>query len=419
MYRVWSAIATTFVARAIGAALDFVVLLVTAHVLGAEGRGVVAAAMAWTGLTVATFGLSLGQVGAHRYIHEKSRFRATVSALAALSAVLIAAAWIVGWAFHARFTVSVGPLVFIVALGMAPLAIWDTYLGHLLSVSGKLGTYNVLQVAARSAGLAIAMVGLFVVDAGIFAPLAGSFAAFAIVVVAGSIQLLRTTHGVEMPEPRKLLALARDGLKLHTSTLGSFLLFHGAVLLLSELRSMTEAGWYQACVQLVSVPLLLPTVVTFVLYGQMGGSGLAHGWSVQKRVLWQVTAGLAVVAGLASLFAADIIRVLLGPEFLPAAPALQVLLFAMIGMGFSQVMVTQWVGRGYFLQTGLLTLVLGMASFGLNYLLIPAHGFMAAAWISLAIFAIVCVVNLGFIVHIEKRGTPVDGAMRFEGRPPP
>ena len=73
----------TFGARTYSSAVEFVTLLVTAHILGPDGRGIVATILAWATLYASFFGFSLGQVIVHRLSRNKKQdqFNRTFSAL--------------------------------------------------------------------------------------------------------------------------------------------------------------------------------------------------------------------------------------------------------------------------------------------------------------------------------------------------
>lgn len=404
MRRLWRSITATLAAKTVALSVDFLTLLITAHLLGASGRGAIAATLAWAMVFANLFSLSLGQVGARRLMAgQRESLSSVTSALAALAALLTSCAWLAGATFHFVIGASIGGALLAVAMILVPLILVDVYLNHLLSAAGRLSLYNAAQVLGRLAGFAVTLAGLFWFDAGIAAPMAGAFSAYLIVVVLAATSLFQTAGGLPRPTAAVVVPLVRDGALLHLNTVGSFLLFQADVVMLGQMRPLAEAGLYQAAFQLIGVPLLLPTVVTYVLYAELGRRSPDEVWRTQRQLILQISCALVAVAVLGALLAAPIVTGLLGAEFRPAVPAFRILLISMVGMGFSQLMVSQWIARGHFLAAGLLTLSFGVVSVGLNYAFIPAHGYLASAWISAAMFSGSLVGNAIMFWWIDRR----------------
>jgi len=63
--RLWMQIIQTSGARIYGLTISLVTLSITAHYLGPEGRGIVAAASSWVGLAAGIGNFSMGQVVIH------------------------------------------------------------------------------------------------------------------------------------------------------------------------------------------------------------------------------------------------------------------------------------------------------------------------------------------------------------------
>ena len=67
----WAQIAETSTARIYGLLAGLLSLFITARILGPEGQGILAAAIAWVRMFASFGGLSLGQVMQHRFQAQK------------------------------------------------------------------------------------------------------------------------------------------------------------------------------------------------------------------------------------------------------------------------------------------------------------------------------------------------------------
>jgi O-antigen/teichoic acid export membrane protein len=64
-------------------------------------------------------------------------------------------------------------------------------------------------------------------------------------------------------------------------------------------------------------------------------------------------------------------------------------------------MANQWLGRGLFLQTALLTLMSGIVNVCLNAWFIPRVGMIAAAWSLAFVYSVGLLTNLSMAVYVE------------------
>jgi O-antigen/teichoic acid export membrane protein len=410
----WVAILSTFAAKGYGAVVELGTLIVTARLLGAHGRGVLAAILAWVGLYSALFGLSLSQVVVHRLSRaDAAQFNRTFAALVIVTAPLASAAW--GFAaatyhFTAAGGLTVLPVpLLVLGFAMVPLFMWESYSSHLLSAINRLWVYNFGQVAGRTLGFVVMLAAILYAGLGLYGPVLGAITSQIIVIttaVVGMYSLLRwplRTHRGELG------SLLLSGLKLHANTIGAYLLTQMDIVMLSQFRSVEEVAWYQAAAQLNYAFLLLPAVISLVLLGKTAQTGPDEVWRLQRILVAQVTLLLAALGLLCYFAAPQLIVLILGTPFDEAVPIFQILLLAMVGMGFANLMVPQWIGRGLFLQASLLTIVVGLMNVALNAVFIPHYGMYAAAWTTVVSFTISIVSNGIFALWVDQR---VRGAMR-------
>jgi O-antigen/teichoic acid export membrane protein len=117
----------------------------------------------------------------------------------------------------------------------------------------------------------------------------------------------------------------------------------------------------------------------------------------------RVMAFLTVLSA-AAYFAAPGVVLLAGDEFIPSVDLFRLLLPVLLGMSLAQLMTNQWIGRGFFLSTTILTLGTALLNILLNYFLIPRFGVNGAVWSMLAAYAgLAMMVQLAFSFWCEKQ----------------
>lgn len=410
----WPLILQTTGARAYSAATEFASLIVTAYLLGPTGRGVVATIMIWSRMLASLSGLSLHQVALERLAATRrgrfSRVLATVIMLSLGTCILGWAAGVIYYLFTDASVLAEQPWQ-LLALGLllVPLMQWDSVGSHLLTAMGRLGAYNFGLVLGRTLGFAVTVAGLVILGLGVVAPVLGGVVALGFVAALTSIALRRLSRAPLRLEAREARSFLANGLKLHPNTVGAFLLTHVDVLMLSEMRTMEEVGWYQAAAELSWAPLIFASMTALSLYGEITREGPDRAWLTQRVLIGKGLIVLAAIALFAYLAAPWLVPVALGAPFRPAVPVFRILLLAMLGMGAAQFMTPQWISRGLFAQTSLVTLTAGCTNVVLNLIFIPRYGMFAAAWTTVLSFSISLVVQGLFAWRISATASRADG----------
>ena len=144
---------------------------------------------------------------------------------------------------------------------------------------------------------------------------------------------------------------------------------------------------------------------------------MAASWPADRERLFRttrMTAELLAITSLGGLAFAivasePVVRLIFGPEFVSAAPALPVLAAAFIFISFGylngNLLVTLGL-QGRMLWISLIALVVNLCG---NLILVPAVGFMGAAWMTMATEVIVCVASLALILRTLEMPLPKPG----------
>lgn len=410
MKSLWLNILETSGAKIYSLLIGIIFLFLTAHFLGPEGRGIIASVTAWVGLFAVFSGLSLGQV-AQYHIQKKRKqewLPDALGTLAFLSTILslfgYLVAYIVYQASDGQAFRNIPVPALILGFIMLPFIMWEEYGSFLLSAADSLRAYNIAQIIGRTAGIcAIVLLSLWgnLDVIGAISSLAGGQIILCLIAVWALWKLADHTMHVD----KSMLKAFLDGaVKLHVNTIAAFLLGQVNILMLNHYGTKAEVGWYQLSFQMITIMLVIPQAVSLVLYSKMAEVGPDNLWPNQKKLILQVLSVMILLSCLAYLIAPAVITLLAGPAFEPSIKVFRLLLPAMIGMTIAALLANQWIGRGIFLTTTIMTLATAMVNIVINFYAIPEYGMMGAVWSMILSYAVlVIVVQLCFAFYCEGK----------------
>lgn len=405
-------IATTAGARIYSTLASMATLILTARWLGPEGRGVAVVAMTWVTLFGNIGHLSLSNVCVHRAANEEGDdwVGPAVGALLTVTATVTLIGWLVAlilyWVAGASLFHGISPLVLALAFAALPFQVWEQYGSALLTIVGRLKTYNINQIVARTVGLIAVVVAIKLLRLGVYGFLAGFFIAQATVASAGITVLLRHARGRLKGGLAAIRAFVRDGIKVHLNVIGVFLYSGADIIMMQYFRGPAETGIFQLPVQLFLALMLVPQAALLTLQGRVAGRGRAEFWREHKAIMGIVVAGMALIAAVLWLIAPWLILLLGGQSFAASTGVLRILVFGLPAASFSTLMAIQWITRGYFLQASLLTLGMGIFNCTLNLFLIPRFGAQGAALATVIGYNLISVgvnLTLAWMINREAR----------------
>lgn len=184
---------------------------------------------------------------------------------------------------------------------------------------------------------------------------------------------------------RKLLVV---GFPFALQAILGTLYFQLDALVLGALRTSAEVAYYQSAMQVVSAAMLMPVAVIQAYYPRLAGSFSDHksaDLSLVKQMLIILAALGLCMTTLFGLAAPSMIRIVYGPNMEPSGLVLRILSLVFIvravagGLGICLIAIGQQQAQ---VVAGSVALV---GSLGLNLLLVPRLGFVAAAWVNLIV----------------------------------
>lgn len=385
-------------------------MFITARLLGPEGRGVLATIVAWVSLIATVAGLSLGEVSQHR-IQQRGRpdwLPEILGTLVFFAVVLSALAGLIVFVLYqttgGALISGVPTLVVVLAFLALPLMVWDDYAQNLLFAAGRARTFNIMQIVGGTIGLGAIVLLVVVYGLGVLGAILAQLFTQTLMSTASLVVLIRNAAGRLVVSLREARGMAGGALRLHVNTIGVILLAHTDTLMLNHLTTTSEVGWYQLGYQLMIVMLIVPQAGSMILYARMAEVGPDLLWVEQKKLIVQVI-GLMVLLSVIAYFIAPLAVIwLAGPAFEPSIKVFRWLLPVLLGMSLAQLMAPQWIARGIFVPTSVLTICAAIANVVLNYIWIPTYGMMGAVSATLvSYFGIVVVVQVFFAVWCDTK----------------
>lgn len=408
MLDIWQKILQAGGARIYSMGMAFLSLILTARILGPEGRGQFVAITTWTTTLATVTCLSLGQVVLYRAAQsrEGSWLPDSYRVLLTFTGVLS----LIGWGFAVLVYLTplrsvyggLNPLWLAVGFLALPFRIWDNYAIALFQAIGKLNSYNVFLVASSTVGIVALALLIQWLPLGLLGALAALLVGQAVLTLAGMAALHGLAEGYRLPAREACTAFAGDGLKIHLNTIGMLLIAGIDLLMLNYYRGPEETSRYQIAAQLMGIIMLVPQAASLVVSSKVSALGPDKAWPLQRRIVWQSIALMLAISLAVGLSARIWLPLVFGRDYVRSIELLDWLLFAGLGMTFSTLMAPQWIGRGLLLQASMLTIASGIINVILNSLLIPMYGAAGAAYSVLVTYGFAIVAHGAMFLYCER-----------------
>ena len=374
------------VLRTLNLALGVGVTLLLVRTLGTDGFGRWSVLLAVVGF-VSYFGsLGLAQVAVERAAADPDRSPHWFGALVTLRLALIGPVTLLSLGVCLLLADdSEMRVAAVLVCTTLPLAVLSA-----LSVVFQLQVRNVVVTAIELGNSVVwtaAVAVLFLLDAGLV-PIAAAFLGVATLTNVAYIVFALRASPVHFRRSRPLWGdLLRQGLPVGIG--GLLTLGYGYVdqVIVFEIAGVRDAGLYGAVYRIYERAQFLPAALMTTLF-PLFVAARDHDPDRVRR-LFRTAVDYLMLTSLPALAislagAEPITRLLFGPDFTDAAPALPLLMatFVVVSLGY----LTGYLIVAYNLQRKFLLIAVGALVFNVaaNLALVPSYGFMAAAWLTLA-----------------------------------
>jgi polysaccharide transporter, PST family len=253
-----------------------------------------------------------------------------------------------------------------------------------LSVIPK--TITVTVAALGKSGLILAGAPLIAFAwMGVAEAMLGSFALLAMYIwLGGNLRTWRI-------QADRVRALTREGLPLALSAMVVILYMRIDQVMLGEMLDDEAVGMYTAAMRISEIFYFIPNVLVMSIAPVLVRAR-ESGESIYLARVEQMFSSIAIAAILIaipmSMLARPLIALILGPDFISAAPVLQVhiwaLLFVALGIASAQYLLLEGQNNISLQRTTIGAVV----NVGLNLLWIPRYGIVGAAWASLIAYGV-------------------------------
>jgi O-antigen/teichoic acid export membrane protein len=394
-------VAGTFTTRVLLLGIGFATSVIVARILGPEGRGAYAVAVA-----IGAIGVQMSNLGLHASntytVARKPELLSTLVINSAAVGIGLGgiAAVLMGLLFSLRPTLAPlqGPLLWL-SLCWIPFGLCYLFLQNLLLGIDEVKAYNKLELASKIISVVlICSVILF----GIVS--AESVFVTGLLTLGCSLVWAFVTlkkHAFRLTRPSFALLRENFGYSIrgYVAALFAFVALRLDLLLIQYLLGVEQAGYYSVAVTLTDALYILPVTVGTILFPALSGmSDDFQRWHFSKKVVGIVGLLMAGIAIVASFGARPLINALYGPAFDPATAAFVWLLPGIVFLSVSSLLMN------YLASVGMPPVVMyssgtaAVANVGLNLKLIPSFGIEGAS-VSMSVSAGIMLAIVLFYIH--------------------
>lgn len=376
-------ISATFLTRMIIIGLSVITGIITARALGPEGKGILAAITAVTGIAL-QFG-NLGLHASNTYLVSKDQQALPKIAgnnvwVSIVGGTLIGSAIVIlGWASPATLgDVPLGLLsIAVIALPFSFLTLFGQ---NLMIGLQRIRRYNAIELLGTLFAL-IVTIAIFVILH--FGVRAAVWMTSGITITSAIMYLWaqrKETPFASRFDGSLFQQMFRYGFKSYVASLLSYFIIRSDVLLLNGFRGASETGIYSIAVQFADLLYLLPITAGTMLFPVIARLQEAQEQSeTTQRITRNLFPLLLGLSAIVAVIITPIISFFFGSAFSAAALPLIILLPGIIFLSLETILIYDLSGRGLPPVTYITPAIGFVLNLGLNIWLIPSHGMIAAA----------------------------------------
>ena len=389
-------------------AIGLITTVVVARILGPEGRGLYAVAMAIGAIGVQCGTLGLHTVNSYAVAKDRSSLPGLVGnslAVAALVGALAMTGTYIAVAIRPQIAPLGGSLLFL-ALLWIPFGLAYTLVQCLLLGVNAVAVYNRAELANRTLALAM-ILGLMLLH--VVSP--QMVLAVGLVMTAGACaaairHLVRDSGRAPRPSWKLFTGNFSYGLRAYLGTFFCFLVSRTDVLMLKYLAGTEAAGHYSIAGTMADNASILPVIVASLLLPKLSATAdIGRKYALMKKTVVGTTLILVPLFGVTMLLAPWAIRVLFGQAFAPAAPAYLWLMPGMLFLGIEVVAVQFLNSIGCPIAVVWIWFGCALVKVIANFRVIPIYGVSGASVVASCVY-LVALVLIASVVYRKAHGGP-------------
>jgi len=376
-------IAETYVTQILRVGLGLAMTIMVARILGPQGRGLYAVALAIGALGVQFGNFGLGSSNIYYVARNRDLLDVLVGNVLLVSffvgGVGALATWVIFWLWP-KFAPVHGTILslalFVIPFSLAYLLLQSLLLGA-LDVHG----YNRIELANKV--LAVLVVVLFWVLK--FTTVEAMLLGFALTQIIAFVWILRRIGSLAAPaRPTVSLKLLREHVGLasraYLALLFGFLVLRVDLFMVQYILGPECAGQYSVAVSLADYVAMLPVVAGTILFPKLSAmSDIQEKLQLVKKAALLIGLIMLPMVVLSALLAKPLVVLVFGQAYLPAAQALIWLMPGIFFLGVESVAVQLLNSIGYPKSVVVTWLVCVIVNISLNFWGISAYGIIGAS----------------------------------------
>jgi O-antigen/teichoic acid export membrane protein/2-polyprenyl-3-methyl-5-hydroxy-6-metoxy-1,4-benzoquinol methylase len=387
-------VAATFATRIVLLCIALAVTVIVSRILGPQGRGLYAVAVA-----VGAVGVQIGNLGIHAsntyfVARDRSLLPLLIGNALTIGFLFGGLGAALGWVLFVRWP-SLAPVhggLLLLALLSVPFGLAYLLLQNLLLGILEVKLYNVIELSTKFLGLALLLLFVALHKSSV----ENLFLTGPIAIVSGlawvSVYLLRSarqTPGVSWPLFKSNLSV---GMRAYWSAIFGFLVLRADLLMVKYMLGASQAGYYSIAAVMADTVLLLPAAIASILFPKLSGMhDEARKWRFASHTTLLTAAAMFPLIFLSIVLARPVVHLFFGAAFLPAVPAF---IWLMPGIFFLSIetVIVQFLNSVGFPKVVVVSWALCCcANIGLNLWAIPAYGIMGASVVSSICYTLISV----------------------------
>lgn len=414
---------TTLITQAVMLVLSVGSSAITARLLGAEGKGLVAMTTLVQGLMVLIFNLGIGvsnvQFAGSRRQGVPSLTANSMGfalAMAAIGIPLFAGAGALGWLGRLIPRLPLPYLLF--GIAGFPVVLLGVYFACILQGIQRIPQTNVANLVQGVSSLLLMVVLVLGLRWGVWGALLAILVASAVGTILKGLYLRR--EGARLrpswdgPAIRRMLSF---GLRGHVGNLLQFFNYRLDVFVLNFYLGPAAVGIYSVGVSLAELLWQLPQAASYVIFPKAASISAAKMNRFTPRVLLVTMGGtLAGAVGLAIL-GPWLIRLVFSSRFSASYAPMVALLPGVVLLGGGKVLTNDIAGRGHPEYNSLTSGVVALMTIGLTLWLIPRYGLMGAAIASSIAYGTAFLASLVIYRRVSRKTGSAERNVHLSGEP--
>jgi O-antigen/teichoic acid export membrane protein len=356
--------------------------IITARILGPEGRGQLSLL-----ILIPTLCCSFGQIGiGHAINYYASKIPSTkliVNSFAIsliISFLLVLLVFIGTNAFEAFFLKAGNVKLLLIMIFSLPFYIFNNLFLSLFQGFYKISIRNLLLVSQSLLGIFLLLVLLIIFDLGLIGALMSIVFALTVIVIWSAYYLSkhirREEIKIEIPLIKKLLYF---GLKSHIGNIMKDLSYRSDILIIAYFLTTADIGCYVIAVTIAEIIWKIPDAVGSVLLPRIGQMDSTSIKSLTPFVCRTIIIPSLFCCLILGFFCRNVIILFFGSDFLPAVPVVLFMLPGILCLSVWKILANDLIAQGFPMKYSLTSAVALIIMILFDLLLIPNLGIIGAA----------------------------------------